>query len=74
MPWLSWLGDRKRPVSCTSWTYLGEGEEGVVWISVCGAHLRDRANGGSVEVFVYMVSMVLVLLGVGVILGNGYGI
>ena len=33
----------------------------------------DWANGGSVDVF-WMVSMVLLLWGVGAILGNGYGI
>ena len=31
-------------------------------------------NGGSVEVFLHMVSMVLVSLGVDAILGNRYGI
>ena len=44
--------------------------EGVIWFSVWGATLDDWANGGSVEVSVHMVRMVLV----DVILGNGYGI
>ena len=34
----------------------------------------DWANGGSVNVFLRVVSMVLVPWGVGAILGNGYGI
>ena len=37
-------------------------------ISVCRASLYDWPNGGSVEIFLSMVSMVLVLWGVGVIL------
>ena len=48
--------------------------EGVVWFSVCEAPLDNWANGGSVDVFLQMVSMVLVLLVVGLILGNGYRI
>ena len=42
---------------------------------MCGAPLYDWvSNGGSVDVFLHMVSMGLVLWGVVVILGNGYGI
>ena len=37
--------------------------EGVIWFSVWGATLDDWANGGSVEVSVHMVRMVLVVLG-----------
>ena len=39
-----------------------------------GTSLDDWDDGGFVEAFVHMVSMVLVLLRVGVILGNGYEI
>ena len=38
------------------------------------ATLDNWANGGSVEVSVHMVRMVLVVWVVDVILGNGYGI
>ena len=48
--------------------------EAVIGFRVCGATLDDWANGGSVEVSVHMVRMVLILWGVGVILGNGFGI
>ena len=41
---------------------------------VYGVPLDDWANDGSVDVFSCMVSMVLVLWGVGAILGNGYEI
>ena len=30
-------------------------------------------NGGSVDIFLYMVSMVLVPWGVGAVIGNGHG-
>ena len=49
----------------------GKGKEGVVWFGVCGALLGDWANCGCVDVLVTsvvslrMVSMVLVLWGVG---------
>ena len=46
----------------------------MVRFSVFGAPLDSWANGGSVEVFVHMVSMVLVLWGVGVILKSRYRI
>ena len=48
--------------------------QGVMWFSVFGTSLDDWDDGGFVEAFVHMVSMVLVLLRVGVILGNGYEI
>ena len=42
---------------------------------MCGeANLNDWANGGSVEVSVHRVRMVLFLWRVGAVLGNGYGI
>ena len=39
-----------------------------------GTSLDDWDDSGFVESFLHMVSMVLVLLRVGVILGNGYEI
>ena len=48
--------------------------EGVIWFSVRGATLDDWANGGSVEVSVYRVRMVLFSWGGGAVLGNGHGI
>ena len=53
------------------WTKEGEA---VIWFSVWGTTLDDWANGGSVEVSVHMVRIVLVVWVVDVILGNGYGI
>ena len=41
---------------------------------LCSIPPYDWANGGSADIFLCMVSMVLVLWGVDAILGNGYGI
>ena len=41
---------------------------------MCGVSLDDWANGGTVNVFPCIVSIVLVLWGVDAILGNAYGI
>ena len=52
----------------------GKGEgEGVVWFRVCGAPWIGLILVPLMS-FLYMMSMVLVLRGVGPILGNGYGI
>ena len=50
--------------------------EGLVCFGVCEAPLNDWANDVSVSVddFYTYGSMILVLVGVGTILGNGYGI
>ena len=51
----------------------------MVWLSVCGASLAGSANGGYVDIIVTIVvslnivSMVLVLWGVGLIRGNVWG-
>ena len=41
--------------------------------SVFGTPLDDSVNGGYVDIYSRMVSVVLVLWGVGPILRNGYG-
>ena len=57
-------------ISHTSFPYLPS-----KLVSPCAlCPLMIGLNSGSVDVFLRMVSMVLVMWGVGAILGNGYGI
>ena len=44
-----------------------------VWLRVFGASLGDWFNGGYVDIYSRVVSVVLFLWGVGPILKNGYG-